>query len=243
MTIKCAISPCPNDVYIYAGLLSGAVAGDYSFHIHPLGQLNELALNTKADILKVSAALFPKLQDRYRLSAVGANFARGEGPKLVTHVDRSGGKFQTILTPSLYSSASMVVARFFPECEQVEADLQEIPNLLSQKKCEAGIVLNEAMTELARYNLRVEYDLAKLWQEKTGAVLPLGVVIIANSVSYDEQEFFEAAVRRSIAWAKANHEEAMKIVLEHASEKDEEVALQHIQKFAWRESSASEIGL
>jgi len=241
MTLVCAISPCPNDIYTYAALMSGQLANDYTFKVAPIGKLNQMALRKEADVLKISAGTYPLLKDHYRITSIGASFGLESGPKLVARKNEVPLKIagETVLTPGISTTASMVLARFFPSCQQVEAGLLDIPKDIQQGKAPLGIVLNEAVHDLDRYDLVVVMDLAELWQEKTQSLLPLGVVVVAKACSPEQEAAYIRDVKESLAWAHSHHEEALQIALRWSGEKELNIVEQHIARFAKYADDAS----
>ncbi|MCB9229682.1 MAG: hypothetical protein H6618_08735 [Deltaproteobacteria bacterium] len=110
-------------------------------------------------------------------------------------------------------------------------DLRAIPQLISQGKYAAGIIINESMGRLAEYNLTIKYDLANYGYEKTGTPLPLGLVATSENLSKNQQQKFESDVRASLYWAQSNHARAVKMAEIRASEKDPETIEAHINSF------------
>lgn len=233
MPLRVGISPCPNDIYTYAGLLCKEIPNEYTFVIGQIADLNQWAMNGDTDICKVSAGTYPCLKNLYRISVVGASFGTENGPKLVFHKDRCPEDFNSveIATPGLTTTASCVVKHLFPGIKQVQEDLRKIPELVSRGKYSGAIVINESMGDLARYNLEIKCDLANYWYQKIKTPLPLGLVVLARRLSEAQQERFEADVQESFRWARSNHMKALEIAQAWAAEKDIETIEEHVSSF------------
>lgn len=243
------ISVCPNDLYIYAGLLSQAIPNTYRFHIHPLQALNQAALTALApakkwDFIKVSLATYPRVENHYALSNVGASFGLGYGPKLVFaegyNPDAQNQEIK-IATPSLQSTASFLAGKLYPHLKQEEAELTEIPYLIAKGVYPGGILINEAMGLMDKLGLVLVCDLAEHWQETTGHPLPLGVVIYKRTLTSSSIRDWESKVQASLLWAQSHHEQALAYIGARAREKDRPVLEKHIRSFTSHAANTEEL--
>ncbi len=230
MLATLGISLCPNDIYTYAGLLSGAIAHPLDIKVATLGELNALAMARDLDIVKISAALFPRIEDTYDKTSVGATSAqKGIGPKLVALSPNPEGT--KVATPSRYSSASLAVETFFPHLSQTEVPLESIISAVCEGKTSYGIVVNEAMNDLKSLGLHVIADLGQLWLAHYATPLPLGLVAIKRSLGSALKTQFELWVRQSLSWSRANHDQAIDLALLWCLEKNRTLAEAHITAF------------
>ena len=88
MRIRAAISPCPNDVFIFAGLISGEVRVpdlEFEFAYHELETLNRDAAAGLWDLVKISYANAAAVAGEYRLLRCGGALGRGCGPLLLSN--------------------------------------------------------------------------------------------------------------------------------------------------------------
>jgi 1,4-dihydroxy-6-naphthoate synthase len=86
--IRAAISPCPNDVFIFAGLISGEVLTpdlEFEFAYHELETLNRDAAAGIWDMVKISYANAAAVAGEYRLLRCGGALGRGCGPLLLSN--------------------------------------------------------------------------------------------------------------------------------------------------------------
>jgi 1,4-dihydroxy-6-naphthoate synthase len=74
MTLKLAISPCPNDTFVFQGLMSGKVISPQplSIELADIQKLNEGMAEESFDFCKVSAVAAIRHSDKYSLCSVGA---------------------------------------------------------------------------------------------------------------------------------------------------------------------------
>lgn len=233
MSLSVGISPCPNDIYTYAGLLTKAIPNNYNFRIGQIGDLNQWASRSEVDVCKISVGSYPSVKDAFRMSTVGGSFATENGPKLVFHKNRTPKNLNAVkvATPGLTTTASLVLSMLFPGIKQVREDLKDIPRLVCDGSYDAAIILNESMGELAKYGLVVKYDLADYWHMMEKVPLPLGVVVVNRKLSLARQQQFEKEVQKSFQWAQNNHNKAIGSALEWAAEKDVRVIEKHVHAF------------
>ena len=89
-----AISPCPNDTFIFGGWVMGQIAGiddlDVRFVWKDVEELNRMAEMGQAQVVKVSAAQALLLRHRYSILNAGGAFGFGQGPRLLS---RPGAPF------------------------------------------------------------------------------------------------------------------------------------------------------
>ena len=88
MSLALCISPCPNDVYIFAGILLGKVTHPelcFSPTFLDVQAANEAAPTGQFDVIKISYAAYPALRETYDLLPSGGALGRGCGPLRTRH--------------------------------------------------------------------------------------------------------------------------------------------------------------
>jgi len=85
LKLRVGISPCPNDVFIFSGILLGEVKPSFEadFIFEDVQTLNRLTQDGKGDLMKISYANAPNCLD-YSLLHCGGALGRGCGPLLLT---------------------------------------------------------------------------------------------------------------------------------------------------------------
>ena len=116
MRLKLSISPCPNDTFMFDAIINRRIDLEgFEFDVEYLDieQLNQVALERKADITKCSTALLPYVWKEYSLLDSGSALGRGNGPLLVR---RAGEKSPMchIAVPGLYTTANSLISKLFP---------------------------------------------------------------------------------------------------------------------------------
>ena len=109
--LSLGISPCPNDVYIFSGLLTGAVRTEgMAFHVdyQDVETLNARAQAGAMDVVKISYANYIHCQNGYDLLPCGGALGRGVGPLLLSN----GGDWDPdgeVLVPGEFTTANFLL--------------------------------------------------------------------------------------------------------------------------------------
>ena len=205
MLLEIGISPCPNDVFIFAGILLGAVKADgleFRFRFEDVETLNRLAQDSGLDVAKISYANYSRCAKDYRLLGCGGALGRGVGPLLLTSGARLDPE-REILVPGEFTTANFLldyylerraVKRFVP-FDALYEELLTIPG--SQ-----GVVIHEKRFTYRKDGLTLIRDLGDHWEECTGFAIPLGAIVARTDL--DIAAPLENIIRRSLAWSYAH---------------------------------------
>jgi len=222
------ISPCPNDVYIFSGLLLGKVEAEgLSFRVdfQDVETLNALSQADAIDVVKISYANYIHCRENYDLLPCGGALGRGVGPLLLSH---SGGwdADSEVLVPGEFTTANFLLdfyagrplqKRFLP-FDALYAHLLETPG--SQ-----GVVIHEKRFTYAADGLHLIQDLGDFWESKTGFAIPLGAIAVRKTL---DQSRITSLVRESLRWAYAHDSEAFALCQEYSQDLNPEVVRAHI---------------
>lgn len=227
--ITLGISPCPNDIYIFSGLLLGEVpTGDLAFttRFEDIETLNLLAQQGQIDVVKISYANYVHCAAHYELLPRGGALGRGVGPLLLSN----GGEWspdREILVPGEYTTANFLLdyyvqqpvrKRFLP-FDTLYAELCAVPG--SQ-----GVVIHEKRFTFEADGLTLLQDLGSHWEQKTGYAIPLGAIAVRRESGI--YEAIDAIVAQSLQWAKTHHEAAFALCRQYAQDLTEGVVQAHI---------------
>ena len=86
LTLRLGFSPCPNDTFMFHGLVHGLIDTDLAFTpwFADIEALNRRALgDDPLPVTKLSVAVLDQIADRYELLRSGAALGRGVGPLVV----------------------------------------------------------------------------------------------------------------------------------------------------------------
>ncbi len=224
------ISPCPNDVYIFSGLLLGQVKADglaFTVDFQDVETLNARAQAGSLDVVKISYANYVQCRAEYDLLDCGGALGRGVGPLLL-----SGGGWDPdaeVLVPGEYTTANFLLdfyagrplrKRFLP-FDALYAKLLTVPG--SQ-----GVVIHEKRFTYAADGLHLIQDLGDHWEQQTGFAIPLGAIAARKSL---DKSHLETLVQDSLRWAQAHDGEAFALCREHSQDLNPEVVRAHIKLY------------
>jgi 1,4-dihydroxy-6-naphthoate synthase len=236
MSLSVAISPCPNDTFIFGAWvlgLSPAPAGhDARFFWHDVQELNLGALAGTWDVTKVSAAMALRLRDTHTILPCGGAFGLEHGPKLVTREDfRSTPR--RIAVPGLDTTAMCILnAALGGKFTPVPMIFHAIVDAVLAGEVDAGLLIHETALIHDRYGLALHLDLGRWWREETGDLpLPLGCIVARHGLGTDMHEALARSIRASILHARAQRDSVMPFIAALARELDAETLEQHIAAY------------
>ncbi|MFR9650271.1 MAG: MqnA/MqnD/SBP family protein, partial [Rikenellaceae bacterium] len=217
-----AISPCPNDTFIFDGLVNQRIemeGMEFDVEYHDIEQLNEIATTKRVDFIKVSAAAIPILYRDYKLSRSGSALGWGNGPLVVRRQGEQNRAMKRVAIPGLSTTATLLLKRYFPEVEQVEPMLfSQIAQAVEQGEVDGGVLIHEGRFTYSKHNLELVADLGELWEVQMQTPLPLGVILMRRDIDPTIQSRFEDGVVRSLEFARANPDSSRWFITEHAQE-------------------------
>lgn len=231
-----AISPCPNDIYIFGGWILGRTGAmdDYSvrFLWDDVEALNAMAAGAAADVIKVSAATALRLKKDYHILQAGGAFGQDSGPKLVARPARSSPP-RTIAVPGLNTTAFQLLrAAVDTPFTPVPMIYDRIVNAVTSGEVEAGLLIHESALVYARYGLECVLDLGVWWKERSGALpLPLGCIVIDKRLGTTVPARIEDHIQRSLIWAKNQRQQIWPLLKALAQELDDSTLEAHIQAY------------
>src|SRR5579871_1982224 len=140
------ISPCPNDVFIFSGLLLDRIdSGGLRFLVdyQDVENLNRRAQQGELDVVKISYANAILCRDDYDLLSCGGALGRGVGPLLLSH-DGGWNPDGEVLVPGEHTTANFLLdfyaqrplrKRYLP-FDALYAELCDVPGA-------QGVVIHE----------------------------------------------------------------------------------------------------
>lgn len=232
--LKLCISPCPNDTFMFDGIVNGRVDCEglsFDVEFHDIEELNAGVMQGVPDVSKISCAVLPAISERYRLLDSGAALGRGNGPLLVRRKGEQGA-LRHIAVPGEHTTANALVARLFPEIEQRTPMLfSEIAATVERGEFDGGVLIHEGRFVYERRNLELVTDLGLEWEARTSLPLPLGGIVVRRDLPCEVQQKVERVLRRSIEYAFSNPMTSREFVKQHAQELEDDVIDKHIALF------------
>ncbi|QGN45745.1 1,4-dihydroxy-6-naphthoate synthase [Micromonospora sp. WMMD558] len=245
MALSLAISPCPNDTFVFHALVHGQVPGAPPVEVTyaDVDVTNTAAERGAFDLVKVSYAALPWLLDDYHLLPCGGALGRGCGPLVLTRPDRAPASRAarashasladltgaTVAVPGDRTTAYLLFRLWSagrPPARIEVVPFHEIMPGVAAGRYDAGLVIHEARFTYPRHGLTALVDLGEWWEADTGLPIPLGA-ILARRGTVDPAaaaEWIRESVRRAWADPAASRE----YVLTHAQEMEPDVVDRHI---------------
>jgi 1,4-dihydroxy-6-naphthoate synthase len=227
--LRLAISPCPNDTFIFHALIHGRVAGAPPVEVSyaDVDVTNTAALTGAYDLIKVSYAALPWLLDLYEALPCGGAVGRGCGPLIVarqplpTLVDRH------IAVPGERTTAYLLLRLWLSGPAKISVrPFASIMPAVAAGEFDAGLVIHEARFTYQSYGLHCLVDLGDWWEHLTGLPIPLGV-ILARHGTVDPGAAC-AWIQESLRQAWADPQASRAFVASHAQHTQPEVIAAHI---------------
>ena len=242
------ISPCPNDVFIFSGILLQQIdlrGIDFEIDFQDVENLNQRAQRGELDILKISYANYIHCQQHYHLLPCGGALGRGVGPLLLCNTHNAETKVATepdrlnqatVLAPGVYTTANFLLD-YYAEREGISlASKRYLPfdalyaELLANPGS-TGVVIHEKRFTYAKDGLTLIQDLGEYWERHTGYAIPLGAICVRLDLGTEGESTVSQMVRESLAWAYAHYEEAFALCRQYAQDLSEGVVESHIKLY------------
>ncbi len=231
--LKTYLSHCPNDTFIFGPLVHAQVDSDYEYEVQleDIEKLNQIALSQQADLIKVSAVLYPQLKDRYHLIESGGAMGMGVGPLLVGREDCQG--FSSVALPGAHTTAHFLFDMMYPEFKGTKTELifSQIPQAILKGEVDAGVLIHEGRFTYHEQGLKLIDDLGERWETETDKPLPLGVILASKSLSIDAVEALNRSIQQSIALSWDAYPELDSFVTLNATEMSVPTMRQHIELY------------
>jgi 1,4-dihydroxy-6-naphthoate synthase len=236
-SLQLGLSPCPNDTYIFFGLIHNKIDLK-GFKITPVfkdvEQLNAMAFQGIPEICKMSFHTFAKLSESYQLLNSGSAFGIGQGPLLISKRKIYYDEIPSvkIAVPGLNTSAMMLLQLEFGNISSIEEYLfSDIEEVVLSGQCDAGLIIHESRFTYQSKGLQKVIDFGELWFKQYNLPIPLGGIAVKRDMDESIKLAINGMVFQSILFANSNLNQVIPFVKQYASEMDEAVMKQHISTY------------
>ncbi|WP_321367526.1 1,4-dihydroxy-6-naphthoate synthase [uncultured Desulfuromusa sp.] len=230
-------SPCPNDTFIFYGLIHGKIPSleiKFIEQLEDVETLNQLALQSQLDLTKISYHAFGHLRKDYVLLRSGGALGRGCGPLIVAGNNTSMAQLQgkKIAIPGQLTTANLLLQLHSEGYEDVLIlPFDQIMAAVAQGKVDAGVIIHESRFTYQQHGLKQVLDLGQWWEEETGCPIPLGGILAKRTLGTKLIHQIDKALRHSIEYAYAHPHEPQAYIKQHAQELDDSVIRNHIDLY------------
>lgn len=242
MRFTLGFSPCPNDTFIFDALVNKKIdtqGFDFDVVMEDVQSLNDMALQEKLDISKISYALLPHVVKRYRVLNAGGALGKGVGPLLITskrfmreEQPYFDAERMTVAIPGKHTTAHMLFDSVFPAATKKQLMLfSEIENAVLSGAVDAGVIIHENRFTYMDKGLVKVLDLGEYWEEQMKTPIPLGGIIIKRSIALEQAKKIDAIIRKSLEYALEHYPTLSSYVKDHSQEMEEDVMKKHIDLY------------
>ncbi len=239
--LKLAFSTCPNDTFIFDAWVNGHLSNSLSTSpfLGDIDNLNEMAQNEEADIIKISYHAFIHLAEKYIMLDAGSALGFGVGPLLIAKKEFSFKEIPQlkIAIPGKLTTAAMLLKFAFPDVLNTCVMLfSEIEDAILNDEVDAGVIIHENRFTYQQKGLTKLMDLGSYWEEKTSLPIPLGGIAVRRSFNKDRLVEINEMMQKSVEFAFANPKTSMPYVKRYAANMDTDVMQQHINLYVNNET-------
>ena len=224
-------SPDADDAFMFYALTAGLVPldgpepADVSAVHDDIQSLNERAHAAELDISQISAAAYPAVADRYRITACGSSMGEGYGPVVVAPhplepADLAGRR---VAVPGRQTTAFCLARMYLPDFQPVQIPFDQAFDAIRDGRAEAAAVIHEGQITYAAAGFSKVLDLGAAWFGDTGLPLPLGINIVRRDLGDAWCHAIAAALAASIDYARANPTLALQHARAIGGDLDEDV--------------------
>lgn len=239
MKLTLGFSPCPNDTFIFEGLVNHTIDTEgleFEVVLEDVQTLNNWAIEDKLDISKISYGVLPLvLQKNWVLNSGGA-LGKKVGPLLIAKEsmgnDVSDIQQKTIAIPGENTTAHMLFSLAYPQAmHKMFMVFSSIEEAVLNDRVDAGVIIHENRFTYQQKGLKKIMDLGTYWEMQTQSPIPLGGIVIKRSIDKEVALSVDRVIKRSLEYAFGHYPFISDYVKQHSQEMDTTVMKQHIDLY------------
>lgn len=240
MKISLGFSPCPNDTFIFDGMLHGKVDTEgleFEPVIRDVEELNTLARAGALDVTKLSYHAYAHLIGQYVLLDAGSALGNNCGPLLIARAPMGEEEILRgpVAIPGAWTTANFLLGLAYPKLTNKVAMLfSRIEDAVLSGEVAAGLIIHENRFTYQEKGLVKIMDLGEYWETRTGMPIPLGGIVVRRDMDPLLQHKVNRVMARSVGFALDNPEAPMPYVRQYAQAMDEAVMKAHIELYVNR---------
>ena len=236
-SLSLGYSPCPNDTYIFYALTHNKVAipgHTIEQRLEDVETLNQLALNGRLDLTKISYHALGHLRDRYALLHSGGALGRGCGPLVISPglTDMQALRGKRIAVPGKLTTANLLLQLYGGGYEDLLIlPFDQIMSALQSGAADAGVIIHESRFTYQQAGFHEVLDLGAWWEADSGLPIPLGGILARRDLGETTIRMADEAIRSSLEYARLHPQEPRNYIKQHAQELENEVIDAHINLY------------
>ena len=245
MNISLGFSPCPNDTFIFDALVNRKIdTGDFNFNVvlEDVQTLNEMAIDGKLDVTKISYGSLPLISDKYVLLSSGSALGKGVGPLLIApfELPEPAVKQCVIAIPGRNTTAHVLFSLAYPDAtnkvflrydEIEDFVLSNNGSLQNIQSVKLGVIIHENRFTYQDKGLIKQTDLGNFWENETRLPVPLGGIVANRNLPDNIKQNVQSLIRESLEYSYKNKNGLSDFVKDNAQEMSIEVMKMHIDLY------------
>ena len=234
MKLSLGFSPCPNDTFMFDALIHHKIDTqglEFEVRMADVEELNRSAFAGQLDITKLSFHAFAYAAGQYELLDSGSALGNNCGPLLIAKepLEPAAVESARIAIPGRYTTANFLLGIAYPTARNKQAILfSDIEDAVLTGEYDAGLIIHENRFTYADKGLVRIVDLGEYWETLTGMPIPLGGIVVRQSLNPEVKQLVNRLIRESVDFAFSHPEASRDFVRQYAQEMDEKVIYQHI---------------
>jgi 1,4-dihydroxy-6-naphthoate synthase len=226
------LSTCPNDTFLFHGLLTDQVDRrglDLTFELLDIEELNAGLAGGRFAVAKGSFALALQHADALGVLPTGSALGFGNGPLLLaTKPDTTPTNDSRVLCPGAHTTAHLLYRLFHGAGRVEQVVFSEVMPALEQGAADFGVCIHEGRFTYAERGLACVEDLGARWELETASPLPLGGLFARRKLDADTLRTLQAVIADSLAVGHADPGATLPTMSKYAQEFSDEVLFQHV---------------
>lgn len=237
MKLTFGFSPCPNDTFMFHGIASGIMQlenCDFSIQLHDVETLNQMAMKSHLDITKISFYAWLNVKNNYQLLNSGSALGHGCGPVLISKQNVKHDEIPRlrIVLPGKWTTAHLLFRLWAPEAvNKIFVDYGQIFDCLMSDVADLGVIIHESRFTFEKAGFKTVVDLGAWWENETKMPIPLGCIVVKNTVPDEIKKRLDVLIKNSIKYAMTNPNKSLPYIKKHAQETGDAILQKHIKTF------------
>ncbi len=235
--IRLGISTCPNDTFVFHGLLTRAVDWRglaFEVELLDIQQLNAGLFSHRFDVAKTSFHAALRLTAEYLVLPSGSAVGFGVGPLLLAapNAGTPAVATQCTLCPGAETTATLLFQLFYGDTTRVEQVVfSEIMPRLVRGDADFGVCIHEGRFTWQQHGLTLIDDLGSRWEDETRSPLALGGLVASRGLGLEITAAVQQVIHDSIEYARREPANALPTMRRYAQELGDDVLMQHVELY------------
>jgi len=172
MDLKIAISPCPNDTFIFGPIILGKIdTGIYKFDFTyaDIDELNKMSFTGGFDLIKMSYYHYLSADPDYNALPCGGAMGYNCGPLFVTSdlQEYLQNDEPLVGIPGINTTAHFLLNFYKPDIQDKKViRFDHIEDSIQEKIVDAGVIIHEGRFTYQQKGLQLIQDLGEYWHQK-----------------------------------------------------------------------------